>query len=67
MKSSASKMHSDGATRTSVGAAIAAMGLLALFAWATLPQAPLEALLGAESTLSTGTTAHLVHAETSLE
>ncbi|MDP9137735.1 MAG: hypothetical protein M3N38_06115 [Pseudomonadota bacterium] len=44
MRSPASKMHPDVPTRISVGAGIVAMGLLALFAWSTLPQPPPEVL-----------------------
>ncbi len=53
-------------TRTSVSAGIAAMGLLALLAWATLPQAPLDALLAAEPAIDTGGTPHLANADASL-
>lgn len=47
-----------------MAAGIVAMGLLALFAWTTVPQAPLGILLAGESTaLAIGATAQLVTAE----
>lgn len=66
MRSPASKMHPDVPTRISVGAGIVAMGLLALFAWSTLPQPPPEVLQAAEATLAIDATAHLGNADTSL-
>ena len=65
MKSPASKMHPDVPTKISVVVGIVAMGLLALFAWTTVPQASPEILQPAESTIAIGATAHLLNAESS--
>lgn len=59
-------MNPNVPTRTSVRAGIVAMGLLALFAWATLPQAPLDALLAAEPANDADGTPNLANADASL-